>query len=255
MDTIDFEHGEPSWADQTSGDAVAAAAFYRELWGWDVPPGTEDFGGYSTATLNGQNVAGISPQQGPGGPYWSTYINVDDAKAVAALATANGGQVMVEPMEIGTFGTMAIFVDPTGAVIGAWQPNEHKGFGVRKTPGSVVWNELVTTDVAAASAFYSAVFGWTATSHGPADGPGGYSEFKLGDKTIGGMRAKGPMMPAEVPSHWAVYFAVDDTDAAAARITELGGKVMAGPMDIPPGRFAAVADSTGANFNILKSAR
>jgi hypothetical protein len=60
------------------------------------------------------------------------------------------------------------------------------------------------------------------------------------------------MMPAEVPSHWAVYFSVDDADAAAAKIAELGGKVLMGPMDIQPGRFAAAADPTGASFNILQ---
>jgi predicted enzyme related to lactoylglutathione lyase len=59
------------------------------------------------------------------------------------------------------------------------------------------------------------------------------------------------MMPAEVPPFWAVYFSVADTDAAVARITELGGSVMMPPMDIEPGRFATVADPTGATFNVI----
>jgi predicted enzyme related to lactoylglutathione lyase len=72
---------------------------------------------------------------------------------------------------------------------------------------------------------------------------------------VAGMMAKPPSMPAEVPSFWGVYFAVDDADAAAAKITELGGQILMGPLDMPPGRLAAVQDSTGAVFNILKSAR
>ena len=80
-------------------------------------------------------------------------------------------------------------------------------------------------------------------------------EFKLGDKTVGGMMSRPPTTPAKVPAHWAVYFAVDDADAAAAKASELGGKVVVSPTDIQPGRFAVVLDSTGASFNILKSSR
>ena len=58
-------------------------------------------------------------------------------------------------------------------------------------------------------------------------------------------------MPAEVPPNWLVYFAVTDADAALARITELGGALMMGPMDIEPGRFAVVADPTGAVFAVI----
>ena len=59
------------------------------------------------------------------------------------------------------------------------------------------------------------------------------------------------MMPAEVPPFWAVYFTVVDTDAAVARVAELGGTVIMPPMDIEPGRFAVVADPTGAVFNVI----
>jgi predicted enzyme related to lactoylglutathione lyase len=150
---------------------------------------------------------------------------------------------------------MAVFSDPAGAAFGVWQPAEHKGFQVRNEPGTVCWHELMTTDVAASSGFYPAVFGWTVASHGPAEGPGGYTEFRIGEKMIAGMMAKPPMMPAEVPPHWGLYFAVDDADAAAAKVTELGGKVLMGPMDIEPGRVVAVADTAGATFTLLKSSR
>ncbi|MEX2552050.1 MAG: VOC family protein, partial [Actinomycetota bacterium] len=239
MEVESYAHGEPSWQD-VSADAAKAADFYSALFGWEIPEGTEEYGGYRNASLQGRKVAGISPQNEPGPPVWSTYINVDNADAVAELVAANGGQVMVPPMEVAPYGTMAIFIDPTGAVFGAWQPAEHRGAEIRNVPGAVTWYELVTTDVDAAANFYSAVFGWVAQAHGGAAAPGGYTEFKLGEKTVGGMMAKPPMIPAEVPSFWAVYFAVDDTDAAVAKITELGGKVVMGPTDIQPGRFAVV---------------
>lgn len=255
METASYMHGEPSWQDQSSADAAQAAEFYAGLFGWDVDEPDEEHGGYRNAHLNGKRVAGITPQMGPGPAFWSTYIKVDDSAAVTELVSANGGRVFVEPMNIAPFGTMAVYLDPTGAAIGTWKPEEHTGAQVRGESGAATWHELLTTDVAAATAFYTAVFGWTAHSHGPADGPGGYTEFRVSDKVVAGMMARPPMMPAEVPDHWAVYFAVDDTDAVAAKVAELGGKVLTGPMDIPPGRFAAVADPTGASFNILKSSR
>ncbi|HEX2052357.1 MAG TPA: VOC family protein, partial [Actinomycetota bacterium] len=243
------------WQDQSSDDAAKAAEFYRQLFGWDIPPGDPNFGGYSNASLNGRIVAGISPQMQPGPAYWAVYVNVGDAGAVADLVTSNGGQVFVEPLQVGEFGTMAVFADPAGAAIGVWQPGTHKGAEVRNEPRAVCWYELLTGDVEAAARFYSAVFGWEARSHGPSGGPGGYTEFRLGDKMIAGMMAKPPMMPADAPSAWGVYFAVDDTDAAAARVTEIGGRVVVPPTDTPPGRFAVCADSTGAFFNLLKSSR
>ncbi len=255
MEQTSYQHGEPSWQDQSSNDDAKAVEFYSALFGWDCPEGDQTMGGYRNCLLNGKMVGGISPQMAPGvPPVWSTYINVDDAGAVADLVTANGGQVMVAPMKISEYGTMAVFVDPTGAVIGVWQPGNHKGAQIRNESGAVCWYELMTTDTDAAAAFYTAVFGWTSQSHGPADTPGGYIGFKLGDKMIAGMMAMPPNVPAEVPSNWSVYFEVDDADAAVAKITELGGRVLMGPTDMPPGRLAAVMDSNGAWFNIIKPA-
>ncbi len=65
------------------------------------------------------------------------------------------------------------------------------------------------------------------------------------------MMQKPPMMPAEIPPFWAVYFAVEDTDTAVARVAELGGTVLMAPMDIEPGRFSTVSDPFGAVFNVI----
>ena len=58
-------------------------------------------------------------------------------------------------------------------------------------------------------------------------------------------------MPAEAPNSWAVYFLVQDADKAVARVSELGGSTVVPPTDIEPGRFAVVADSTGAMFSVM----
>ena len=56
-----------------------------------------------------------------------------------------------------------------------------------------------------------------------------------------------------MPPFWMIYFAVEDADAAAAKVEALGGKVHRAPADIPgTGRFAVVGDPQGAGFGILQ---
>jgi predicted enzyme related to lactoylglutathione lyase len=231
-------------------DPQQAADFYGALFGWDAPPGPEEAGGYRVAMVGDAAVAGIGSQQNPGPPVWATYVAVESADATAETVTAMGGQVLLPPMDVLTAGRMAVFLDPVGAVFSVWQPNEHPGAELVNEPGAWSWCELVTTDVPASKAFYGAVFGWGSETHG--DGPGAYTEWKVAGRSVGGMMEKPPMMPAEVPPHWAVYFSVADTEDAVARVQELGGSVVMPPMDVEPGRFAVVSDPAGAVFNVIK---
>jgi uncharacterized protein len=247
-----YEHGVPSWVDLGSPDPQGAADFYAALFGWECPEGLPETGGYRVCTIGDAPVAGLGPQQNPGPPVWASYVNVDDADAITETITANGGNVIVPPMDVMDFGRMAVYADPVGAVISVWQPGTHPGAGLVNEPGTLSWNELVTTDVDASIAFYGAVFGWGAETHG--EGASAYTEWQVGGRSIAGMMLKPPMMPAEVPPHWSVYFAVADTDNAVARVTELGGTVVMPPMDIEPGRFAVVSDPTGGVFNVITMA-
>jgi predicted enzyme related to lactoylglutathione lyase len=247
-----YEPGVPSWIDLGSPDPQTAADFYSALFGWECPEGPPETGGYRVCTIGGVPVAGLGPSQNPGPPVWATYVNVESADAVCELISAHGGTAIVPPMDVMDFGRMAVYADPIGAVFSVWQPGTHPGAGLVNEPGTLSWNELLTTDVAASIAFYSAVFGWGAVTNG--EGAGAYTEWQVGGRSIAGMMLKPPMMPAEVPPHWGVYFAVADTDNAVARVAELGGSVMMPPTDIEPGRFAVVADPTGAAFNVIAMA-
>jgi len=177
---------------------------------------------------------------------------VDSADDTATTVAANGGTVYAPPMDVMDAGRMAVLADPLGAVFGLWQPNQHTGAQVANEPGTYCWSELVTTDLDASKAFYAAVFGWGAEEQGPPGGPPAYTEWKLGGRSMGGMMAKSPQMPAEMPPSWGVYFAVADTDATVAKAQELGGSAFMGPMDIEPGRMAVLADNVGAVFNVLQ---
>ena len=76
-----------------------------------------------------------------------------------------------------------------------------------------------------------------------------YYEFRVDGRGVGGLMPMiGDMWPDDLPNHWMVYFAVDDTDAIAARCVELGGQAPVPPTDIPPGRFAVLTDPQGGHL-------
>ncbi|HVX22105.1 MAG TPA: VOC family protein [Acidimicrobiales bacterium] len=250
MEMDRYDHGVPSWVDLSTDDLPKARAFYGGLFGWDTPEGPPEAGGYTLAAIGGRPVAGLGPKMDPNMPtVWMTYVNVDDADAVVAKVAPAGGQVLVPPMDVMDAGRLAVVADPAGAVIGLWQPAQHQGAGLVNEPNTYCWSELVTTDVEGAKAFYAAVLGWGSETQG-GDGMA-YTEWKVAGRSVGGMMQKPAEMPAEVPPHWGVYFAVADADQTVARIKELGGTVMMGPTDIQPGRFAVAMDPAGAPFNVL----
>jgi hypothetical protein len=116
--------------------------------------------------------------------------------------------------------------------------------------GDFCWNELASTDAGAAKKFYTELFGWK-LKESQAAGVA-YTEIIAGGREVGGIY----QMSAEQgnkPSNWMAYVAVDDVDAAAKRVGELGGKVVMPPTDIPNvGRFCIINDPTGATLSLIK---
>lgn len=236
----DFAPGSPVWVDLATTDAAASTAFYGALFGWTATEPSAELGGYQSFTLDGRRVAGLTPM---GGPIWMTHFSTEDAEATAASVAGHGGQVLYEPMDVADLGRLAICEDPQGAPFGLWQPGRHRGAEAVNTADALVWNELHTTDVAAASAFYTAVFGWTA-----AEDPAGdhdYTVFSVAGRPVAGAEQQGE-------PHWRVWFGAVDTDGSAARATELGATLEAGPFDIGGvGRAAVLSDPIGASFGLL----
>lgn len=107
----------------------------------------------------------------------------------------------------------------------------------------------MTRDFEAAKAFYAAVFGHTFTDMSSGDMQ--YCTLDLDGRPCGGLGSMPPGVPAEVPPHWRLYFAVDDADATLAR---LGGTVLRPAEDMPYGRWGDAADGQGATFSVIKSA-
>ena len=208
---------------------------------------------YSMAVLGGHPVAAIaaqSPELAAAGapPMWNTYLAVDSVDDTVARVEAAGGKVAMAPFDVMDAGRMAFVLDPAGAAAALWQANQHIGATLVNEPGTVIWNELITTDPAAV-AFYTRVLGLTTSTMDM--GAGEYTLFEADGQMVGGTTA--PPMPG-VPNHWHVYFEVADADAAAVKAAELGGAVMVEPFDMPVGRIAVIRDPQGAVFSILKSA-
>lgn len=251
-----YTPGTPCWVELSgTPDVEASEAFYRELLGWEIPehPNSAELGGYRRAKLRGRDVAGVSPRMQDGQPtVWATYVSVADAAATIAKVGEAGGQTIVEPMDVMGMGTMAVFSDPTGAVCGIWQPGTFAGAELVNEYGAWGWNELGTRDVAAAREFYGAVFGWEVEEQDMGE-MGTYYIWKNGEDMAAGMLdLNATQAPAEVPSHWLVYFTVEDADGAIEKAKAGGGDLVVPPMDIDIGRFAVVHDQFGATLALMQ---
>jgi predicted enzyme related to lactoylglutathione lyase len=252
----EYKQGTPSWADLQTTDQDAGKTFYASLLGWSYDDQPMPQGGaYSMALLNGETVAAIAPMP-PGAPegmppMWNTYIAVDHVDATLKKVGPAGGQVLMPAMAVGDSGTMAFVADPTGAVVGLWQANQHIGATLVNETGALIWNELITDKPESALVFYEAVLGVSSAS--VEMGPGQtYHMLKVGETEVGGCME--PPMP-DVPNHWHVYFAVADADATAVQTGAQGGQIAVEPFDIPSvGRSAVLADPQGALFSVLTPA-
>jgi uncharacterized protein len=243
--------GTPCWVDVIVDDVPKAIAFYQALFGWDIPLGPPEVGGYSIAYQDGRIVAAVSPKMaGPDTPtVWTTYLASDDVDATAAKIKAAGGQLLAGPMDVMEEGRMAVAVDPAGAPFGLWQGRNTTGLGVANETGTLTWNEQLSRDMTGSQAFYQAVFGYGYQDMS-SDGFK-YATLMVDGHEVGGIGEYPESTPAETPSAWGVYFAVTDTDAAMAKVTELGGRVVQPAMDTPFGRIGVVADNHGAVFSVI----
>jgi predicted enzyme related to lactoylglutathione lyase len=113
--------------------------------------------------------------------------------------------------------------------------------------GAFGWCELMTTDVQAATRFYTELLGWTTE-----EVPGmSYTVVKTGDISIGGIMSSPPQGACALP-HWGTYVTVDDVDATARKAQELGATTIVPLTDIPNvGRFYTFQDPQGAVISVI----
>jgi predicted enzyme related to lactoylglutathione lyase len=247
--------------DLATGDPVAAADFYRALFGWEAIDAADAMGKpYLLLTKDGRDVAGVTAPAAAaigGRSFWQSYVAVSDAEASAARAVDLGGTVVLAPADVGSAGRAAFVRDPGGAVIGLWQGREHQGAALINAVEARCWNELRTGMPDAAAAFYCGLFAWHVRVSATMPG-GGYRIFcNDGRECAGLLQTDAQWTPetAGLQSCWCVYFCVADCDATTARATAEGGRVIGQVMDIDRiGRFVSLQDPQGAVFSIIQLA-
>ena len=249
------------WHDLNTKDVDGAKRFYGEIFNWSFEGSAN--GPYHHIKAGDQMIGGMR-QTGPEEqrpPSWLAYVGVDDVAATVEAIKGAGGKVYMPTMTMPNVGTFAVVADPTGGVFAPWKsarPSED----AEKEPGATrpftfSWDELVTTDPAAATAFYTKVFGWTtqAFEAGPADT---YTLLQRPGLTTpsgqpvyaGGVMKSPPGMPA---SFWLPYVQVDNTDKLCARAERLGAEVTVPPTDVPGvGRFACWFDPQRAAIGVIQ---
>ena len=252
-----YEPGTFCWTDLATTDPEGAKAFYGGLFGWeamDMPAG--EAGTYTMLRLDGDAVCALyeleAERREMGIPsHWLSYVSVESADATAKRAEELGGAAFGGAFDVLEMGRMAVVRDPAGAVLAAWEPGKHVGARRVNDVGCMTWNELQSREPEKAAAFYADLFGWETEPHED-EGRVAYVTIANSGSINGGVM---PMTesPDDAPPYWLPYFTGASCDGAVAKVRELGGAVLAGPVDLPePGRIAAVTDPQGAAFAVFE---
>jgi len=241
--STEFVNGQPCWVDVSVADVATRDELMSRLgtlFGWTFDIGTEETGYYTMCMVDGVPVVALMAQpEGQG--QWVTYLATDDITATAAKVTANGGQIFMGPMEVMTAGSMALGIDPTGAVFGLWQKNDFPGFPTDSPVGAPSWFDHQSTEPAKAVAFYKALFD--------------LDEFP---SDMGSVLGKGELQfasfstpPGTTAAHWAPVILVQSLEAAELRALEAGASVVATGMEVPGGHIAILDIPAVANLTVF----
>ena len=239
------------WYELMTTDVEAARRFYGAVTGWT----TQAWGdtGYTMWQLGDKGIGGVNvlsdeAKQMGAQPHWIANITCDDVETTVAKAVSLGAMVLMPPTSMPTVGRFAVLMDPQGATFAAFCPESEMGGDGPAAVGQFSWHEYYGADHGAAFEFYSALFGWNTTSSMDMGPMGVYQMYGIGERVLGGMMNKPPMMPVAA---WNFYVRVEDLDSAIARVTGNGGRLVMGPMEPPGGdRVATFMDPQGAMFSL-----
>jgi predicted enzyme related to lactoylglutathione lyase len=249
--------GTPIWYELLTNDEAASAAFYEAVLGWKLGPPAPGAGMKYSMLDSGRGYVGgmmqLTDEMRSNGakPTWLFYIGVEDVDASVKKVEDAGGKILMRPFDIPNVGRLAMIADPQGiplyvmrgATSGTSTAFERHGMG------KCSWNELATPDQKAAHAFYEKVFGWKYPDKMAMPGMGDYVFVAASETTIGATMTQTPGAPS---GGWQFYFRTSDVDAAVERLKLAGGKVHAGPMEVPTGERVVVAsDVHGIPFGIV----
>ncbi len=250
--TAEHHVGSWVWYDLLTHDSPMVQQFYAELFGWEFVSDPNG-GPYTSVVHRGAPIAGIFEvdelDEEVSRARWVPYVSVADVDAAVAIAQGQGGEVYADARELNDRGQIAVLGDPQGAVFGVVRSPTGDPPDVPAAPGDFLWNELWTRNVQDAVDFYHTLVGY---SHVVIDFPGSgdYDVLQAEDRPRAGVLE----LPFEdVLPNWLPYVLVDDPSAVAARVDELGGRVLLGPHEeLRGGSVAIITDPSGAALTIQK---
>ncbi|MGH3803836.1 MAG: VOC family protein, partial [Pseudonocardiaceae bacterium] len=181
------------------------------------------------------------------------YLASANIARIAAVFGRWGGRVLYGPADVPGWGRVLIGADPTGGVIGFWEPAAWWMFHTTN-PGALFWTELNTWDGARADEFFANLFGYRQQQIGDGIDVDYTTWSRDGRTMLGRLQMNEDWAAPGIPAHWMLHFTVDPrvgTDIAVNRVLELGGWVDCDPYDTEWGRIARVRDPSGAAFALI----
>ncbi len=247
--------GKVVFEELVTPDLAAAKQFYQGLFGWSFRDVQEHGVNYVQAYLDGRVVAGLVHKPMPAGEQkqsaWLSFIAVRDVDAAKKTATEHGAKVLREPHDLPNRGREAVFADPQGAVFAVLASSSGDPADLLAEPGEWIWSSLHTTDPDTDAAFYQAVFDYEVFEQ-----PSSPGAQHLTFATDNYARASANSLPADAAKalpRWISYIRVDDAVKMAAKVTQLGGRVLVEPReDRHGGKIAIVSDPGGARFGLME---
>lgn len=261
---MEHKTGRFIWYELMTPDVDAAARFYGAVVGWKIPakgeaqPDGKDFRmiGRSDGGLAG-GMLGLTPDMLAHGarPTWLAYLHVADVDVAVKAIEADGGKTLMPAMRL-PVGTIAMVTDPMGAPFYVMAPIPPPGEPDARSdafhpsaPQHVRWNELASTDLARAKAFYAKHFGFEFNEVMPMGAMGDYCFVDHNGLRLGAILQQMPQAPS---IGWLLYFGVSSVAKAQAAIDAGGGKLLRDAHQVPGGDWVLLAtDPQGAPFGIV----
>ncbi len=254
----------PIWYDLPAADQSTAKSFYGALFGWtwlEMP--TPDEGAtYSMAMMGEKHVAAIFTEypglRKPDGPMmWMHHFFSHDVEADVKRASDLGGEILIPPYDLPGAGAKAVVTTHEGVPLVLWQSADIFGTDCFGETHAACWTEYYTRDVEGSYRFFDEVLGirFKKLELEQVVNPGEMYEYHT--MLTGGEEERGGMLEmdeqwGDMKPHIMLYFRVDDCEASAKRVEELGGVVCVPPTDIPPGKFSVLNDPQGGTFSVIE---
>ncbi len=261
-------HGSHIWYELLTPDPDSAKTFYDAVAGWDIEPQPSGEMDYRMIRAGTENVGGVmrlneEMAQHGAKPVWLGYVAVDDVDDVVFKVEARGGKTPLPAFDIPEVGRIAMVADPQGNTFYVMKPTPPKGDEDKKSTafsatdeGHVNWNELSTSDPAAARAFYGELFGWNSDEFMPMGELGEYRFLAHNGQTIGAMyHPQNEGLAGKKDLGWRYYIRVPSVSKAAETVKANGGTVAMGPHEVPGGDHIIIGfDPQGAEFALVGKA-